>query len=148
VIPGSVGFSFEIRSQDADTLNRFHALMQEECKAVEKARGVRFEFGECLRTAPAQMDEGWIRCIEEAASLHGEPIERIPSGAGHDAAVFANAGIPAAMVFVRNEHGSHNVHEAMEDSDFMEGVDLLYRALLRAPNVGGEAARESELAGA
>ena len=146
VIPGNVGFSFEIRSQDADTLNRFHALMQEECRAVEKARGVRFEFGECLRTAPAQMDEGWIRCIEEAASLHGAPIERIPSGAGHDAAVFANAGIPAAMVFVRNEHGSHNVHEAMEDVDFMAGVDLLHQALLHTPDARRALPLQPELA--
>jgi N-carbamoyl-L-amino-acid hydrolase len=29
-------------------------------------------------------------------------------GAGDDAAVFAYAGIPSAMMFVRNENGSHN----------------------------------------
>lgn len=148
VIPGNVNFSFEIRSQDSETLDRFHALMQEECRAVEKARGVRFEFGECIRTAPAHMDEAWIRRFEDAAQLSGASVERIPSGAGHDAAVFSNAGIPAAMVFVRNEHGSHNVHEAMEDADFMEGVALLYRALLLAPGGDGETAGESELVGA
>lgn len=130
VIPGELQFSFEVRSQEADTLDRFHALMQEECRAVEKARGVRFEFDESIRTPPAQMDEGWIRRIEAAARSRGGSVERIPSGAGHDAAVFSNAGIPAAMIFVRNEHGSHNVHEAMECSDFLDGVDLLYRALL------------------
>ena len=33
------------------------------------------------------------------------------SGAGHDAAVFAKVGMPTAMIFVRNEHGSHNPDE-------------------------------------
>ncbi|KAF7599868.1 MAG: Zn-dependent hydrolase [Candidatus Dactylopiibacterium carminicum] len=132
VIPGEVEFSFEVRSQDADTLERFHALMQEECRAVEKARGVRFEFDKSIRSAPARMDEAWIGCLEQAAETRGTPVERLPSGAGHDAAVFANAGIPAAMVFVRNAHGSHNVHEAMECADFLDGVDLLCRALLAA----------------
>ena len=57
-------------------------------------------------------------------------LERMASGAGHDAAVFANAGVPSAMVFIRNENGSHNPHEAMDIDDFLAGVDLLTRALI------------------
>ena len=56
----------------------------------------------------------------------GLPDEPIPSGAGHDAAVFANAGIPSAMIFVRNEHGSHNPKEAMAMDDFLAGATLLH----------------------
>jgi N-carbamoyl-L-amino-acid hydrolase len=56
----------------------------------------------------------------------------IPSGAGHDAAVFAESGIPSAMIFVRNQNGSHNPHEAMEIGDFLQGAQLLYEALLDA----------------
>jgi N-carbamoyl-L-amino-acid hydrolase len=130
VIPGEVEFSFEVRSQSADTLDRFYQLMQDECRAVEKARGVHFEFDAKIGSAPAMMDEGWIARLEAAGQALGAPVERLPSGAGHDAAVFANAGVPSAMVFVRNEHGSHNVHEAMEISDFMQGVDLLHAALI------------------
>jgi N-carbamoyl-L-amino-acid hydrolase len=130
VIPGEVEFSFEVRSQSADTLDRFYQLMQEECRAVEKSRGVRFEFDTQIGSAPAMMDDAWIRRLEAAGQTLGAPVERLPSGAGHDAAVFANAGVPSAMVFVRNEHGSHNVHEAMEVSDFMQGVDLIHAALV------------------
>ncbi len=61
------------------------------------------------------------------------PTETIPSGAGHDAAIFANAGVPSAMIFVRNEHGSHNPREAMEIDDFLKGAELLYHALLETP---------------
>jgi N-carbamoyl-L-amino-acid hydrolase len=35
-------------------------------------------------------------------------------------------GVPTGMIFVRNEHGSHNPREAMTLDDFLAGVDLLY----------------------
>jgi N-carbamoyl-L-amino-acid hydrolase len=53
----------------------------------------------------------------------------MPSGGGHDAAVFAAAGIPSGMVFVRNRNGSHNPQEAMELTDFLAGCDILYSHL-------------------
>lgn len=130
VIPGEVQFSFEARSQDAATLERFHQLMQDECRAIAADRGVRFEFDDRLYTAPATMDEGWIQRFEAVAARAGQTLERIPSGAGHDAAVFAAAGIPAAMLFVRNAHGSHNPQEAMNIDDFLLGTEWLAQGLL------------------
>jgi beta-ureidopropionase / N-carbamoyl-L-amino-acid hydrolase len=131
VIPGEVQFSFEARSQDAGTLERFHALMLDECRAIAAERGVRFEFDDRLHTPPATMDEGWIQRFEDVAARAGQTLERIPSGAGHDAAVFAAAGTPAAMLFVRNAHGSHNPQEAMDIGDFMQGTQWLAEGLLR-----------------
>jgi N-carbamoyl-L-amino-acid hydrolase len=68
---------------------------------------------------------------ESAASLGYRCID-ILSGAGHDAAVFAQSGIPAAMLFIRNENGSHNPMEHMEMDDFMQGVEVLYGAITAA----------------
>ena len=110
-------------------MERFYDLTREECRSIEAARGVRFEFTSRIDTAPAAMDPGWIARFGAAAERIGLPLEQIPSGAGHDAAVFANAGIPSAMLFVRNEHGSHNPDEAMEIADFLKGVDLLAEAV-------------------
>jgi len=62
----------------------------------------------------------------------------MPSGAGHDSAIFANSGIPSAMVFVRNDKGSHNPHEAMELPDFFAGAEVLSRTLYRAANSSEE----------
>ncbi|MCS4509086.1 hydantoinase/carbamoylase family amidase [Xylophilus ampelinus] len=130
VIPGEVQFSFEARSQDSGTLDRFYALMRDECTAIAAARGVTFEFDARLVTAPATMDAGWIdRLAASADAQGGPPLERMPSGAGHDAAVFANAGIPSAMVFVRNAHGSHNPRETMDLDDFMRAASVLAGAL-------------------
>src|SRR5699024_3391907 len=55
------------------------------------------------------------------------------SGAGHDAAIFAHAGIPATMMFLRNQHGSHNPDEAMDLADFNLACDTLYDLLCRDP---------------
>ena len=57
----------------------------------------------------------------------------MPSGAGHDAAVFARLGIPTGMIFVRNENGSHNPDEAMALSDFGTGVAALLGLLTKFP---------------
>lgn len=129
VIPGEVGFSFEVRSQDVETLERFYALMREECAAVEKARGIRFEFDRRMFTPPALMDAGWLQRLDAAAARAGAALAHMPSGAGHDAAMFANAGIPSAMVFIRNENGSHNPDEAMDVADFLAGTDLMVQVL-------------------
>lgn len=128
-IPGSVAFSFEVRSQSQETLNDFYALFREECRHVEEQRRVSFEFDPVVVAEPARMDPSLIGVLETAARRLDIPFEVIPSGAGHDAAVFANAGIPSGMVFVRNRNGSHNPHEAMEIVDFLKGVDVLHAAL-------------------
>lgn len=128
-IPGEVHFSFEVRSQSHDTLEAFYELFRSECRAVAAQRGVLFEFDNRVYTEPARMDEGMIARLMKAAERAGVTTELLPSGAGHDAAVFANEGVPSGMIFVRNANGSHNPLEAMEIDDFMKGVDLLFAAL-------------------
>ncbi len=70
------------------------------------------------------MDE-WVRRLRKSAEALGLPDEEIPSGARHDAAVFANAGIPSAVVLVRDENGSHNPKEAMNLDDFVAGIAVM-----------------------
>jgi N-carbamoyl-L-amino-acid hydrolase len=130
VIPGEVAFSFEVRSQDNDVLERFHKLMMEECDRIGRSRGVEFHFDRRLYTAPATMDPSWVARLSSACEAHAIDMEPMPSGAGHDAAVFANAGVSCGMVFVRNDRGSHNPHEAMDLQDFFSGVEVLHQAIV------------------
>ena len=124
-----MSFSFEARSQSRDTLEQFYQLMRGECESVAQSRGVAFEFDRRLDTAPATMDAGWVSRFTDACRELGIDHEPMASGAGHDAAVFANAGIPSGMLFIRNDRGSHNPHEAMDPGDFLLGVRVLDRAL-------------------
>lgn len=128
-IPGEVMFSFEVRSQSHDTLEGFYELFRSECRAVGQQRGVRFELDERVYTEPARMDDSVIQMLSKAAENVGLNPQTLPSGAGHDAAVFANAGVPTGMVFVRNANGSHNPHEAMDTDDLIKGTDVLYKAV-------------------
>jgi N-carbamoyl-L-amino-acid hydrolase len=131
-IPGRLRFSIEARSQSVETLEAFYDLFLSECAGIGEERGVEFRLDRRLDSAPARMDEGLIERLRAGLRAMGQPDEPIPSGAGHDAAVFAQAGIPSAMIFIRNQHGSHNPREAMEMEDFLIGAELLYRTLREA----------------
>jgi N-carbamoyl-L-amino-acid hydrolase len=54
----------------------------------------------------------------------------LSTGAGHDAGILAAAGIPAAMIFVRNPTGiSHSPAEWAERDDCLAGVGALATVL-------------------
>jgi N-carbamoyl-L-amino-acid hydrolase len=125
-IPAEVYFSFEVRSQSYETLEGFYELFRSECRAVSDQRHVSFEFDERIYTEPAKMDEMIIKRLQQYSERLKLPTELLASGAGHDAAVFANSGVPSGMIFVRNSNGSHNPDEAMTIDDFMCGVELMY----------------------
>ncbi len=129
-IPGEVRFSFEARSQSEQTLESFHALLREECARIGAERGVGFAFDRRIDSAPARMHPAWIAQLVRHSDALGLPVQTMASGAGHDAVLFAAAGIPTAMIFVRNRNGSHNPREAMDIEDFLNGCELLYRALI------------------
>jgi N-carbamoyl-L-amino-acid hydrolase len=58
------------------------------------------------------------------AALGGWPV--IATQAGHDAGILSDAGIPTAMVFVRNPTGiSHSPDEHAEMADCLAGVEAL-----------------------
>jgi N-carbamoyl-L-amino-acid hydrolase len=128
-IPGKVDFSFEARSKSIETLEGFYELMRTDCKAIARDRGVRFEFDRRLLSDPAVMDPRICDVLSNACRAQNVNFEIIPSGAGHDAALFANAGIPSGMLFIRNANGSHNPDEAMEMDDFMRGVHVMSDAV-------------------
>lgn len=129
VIPGEVTFSVDIRSLSADTVKRFHDLMQKYGEEVASERGVKIEYDPALVTAPSGVDAALSDRLETSAKAEGIPCMRLASGAGHDSAVLGNNGIPVAMIFVANQQGSHNPHEAMKMEDFMQGTDILWAAV-------------------
>jgi N-carbamoyl-L-amino-acid hydrolase len=130
-IPGKCEFSFEFRSQSMDTLEAFDDLLRSEALSVARERGVNFVFPAKDMTKPAEMDPKWIEHLSACCETLDIKFERLPSGAGHDAAVFAYEGIPSAMIFIRNENGSHNPNESMDMEDFLNGADVLFEAITK-----------------
>ena len=131
-IADQITFSMDIRSQSTEVLIGMKTLLAAEMKEVEKARKVKFLLDSENASAPALMDADVTRGLTDSMQRLGlEPLI-MASGGGHDAAVFANAGVPAGMVFVRNRNGSHNPDEAMEIDDFLVGADIIYDYLCNA----------------
>ena len=124
-IPGEVRLSFDCRSHSADTLAVVEEELRSQAREIGKRRDVRFRFGPMTRGGPALMDPGLRKRLAEGCDALGIHALELASGPGHDAGDFAEAGVPSAMIFVRNVNGSHNPDEAMPIEAFRDGTRLL-----------------------
>jgi N-carbamoyl-L-amino-acid hydrolase len=126
-ISGEVGFSLDVRSVDADSCDAMFAELHRLVAEISARRGVTFELGPETCSTAAPMDPVVIDSLARAATGLRIPARKMASGGGHDAAAFAQAGVPAGMIFVRNQHGSHNPHEAMRIEDFAAATAVMTR---------------------
>ncbi len=123
-VPGECRFSLNFGSTEQATLDRAAAAITELTAEIAERRGVNFVLGDAVGSPPTPLDPGLqARLSDTAARLE------IPSDAfatvGHDASIFARAGIPSAVLLVRNSGGSHNPGEGMALADFERGVAVL-----------------------
>ena len=130
-VPGEVQFTIDVRSEDAALLSQARGFLEQTALAIGARRGVRFALGALDIGSPARMDAALQDDLRALAATQGIASMTLASGAGHDAANFALAGIPSAMIFVRNDHGSHNRDEAMDPADFALGARLLAAFLIK-----------------
>lgn len=91
---------------------------------------MKFIFDDVIVGEAARPDAILFNRLVKAATDHGIPHLQMASGAGHDAAVMTSAGVSACMLFVANQNGSHNPHEAMRISDFLSGAEILMHAVV------------------
>ncbi len=124
-VPGEARFQLDVRSVEPASVDAIFAELARLVPLIEARRGVRFELGAGSGSLPSLMDSGIRAGLARAASAAGVAFQEMPSGGGHDAAAFAQAGVPAGMLFVRNQNGSHNPHEAMRMEDFAAGCAVL-----------------------
>ena len=96
---------------------------------IAQKRRVEFELGECVGSDPTPLDNQLRGVLADKAESAGIQIREFAT-VGHDASIFARAGIPSAMVLVRNDKGSHNPDEAMEMSDFADGSVVLAEGIV------------------
>lgn len=129
-VAGELEFSLDIRAYDAGVLAGLERRWQELVRDVAARRGLRIDVGARAEAPVGPCSPGLIEELAMAAADLGIPHTRMGSPASHDAAAFAQAGVPIGMVFVRNSNGSHNPDEHMEIDDFMAGTQVLLGWLL------------------
>ena len=124
-VAGELRFTLDVRAYDAVHLKELEAKTLAIIRSVEERRGVRFELGATARAAVGEMAP--VICDDLAAIARelAIPVRRLGSPASHDSAAFAAAGVPTAMIFVRNAHVSHNPAEAMAIDDFLQAAAIM-----------------------
>lgn len=131
-VAGALRFSIDVRAGSTAVLEAAAEQLRQTAAAVAAARGAAITLGPRFDWGVEEMDKPLIDCMEQLAQGLDLAVLRMPSGAGHDAATLAAAGIPTGMIFVRNENGSHNPDEAMDAGDLDQAVTLL-TALAQTP---------------
>jgi N-carbamoyl-L-amino-acid hydrolase len=126
-IAGEARFQLDVRSVAPASVDAMFAELHRLVARIEARRGVRFDLGVETGSVASPMDAGVQAGLARAAAGLGIGYRSMASGAGHDAAAFAQAGIPAGMLFVRNQNGSHNPHEAMRMEDFAAASAVVQR---------------------
>jgi N-carbamoyl-L-amino-acid hydrolase len=124
-----VRFTIDYRSYDERVLAACHEELTETAARIGRERAVTIDLGAYTHAQAAVMDAGLLALAGRTAQRLKIDAPQMASGAGHDCAVFANAGVPCAMIFIRNDHSSHNPEEAMEIDDFAEASRLLHGML-------------------
>lgn len=126
-VPGEAHFQLDVRSVTPASLDAMFATLHQLVPQIEARRGVRFELGEESTAPPTPMHAEVRAGLASAANAVGVKFREMPSGGGHDAVAFAQAGVPAGMLFVRNQNGSHTPKEAMRTEDFAAAATVLTR---------------------
>lgn len=126
-IAGEARFQLDVRSVSPHACDMMFEALHGMIPEIEARRGVRFELGPETGSRSALMDAGVRAGLKRAAEALGVRHREMPSGGGHDTAAFADAGVPAGLLFIRNQNGSHNPKEAMRMEDFAAACAVAQR---------------------
>ncbi len=119
-IPSRVTAWLDARAPRADAVR---AVVEEVAGVVQVHGGTVTEESWTDRTA---FDAGLAQRLAALLGPPGNPAPLLATGAGHDAGILAAAGVPTAMLFVRNPTGiSHSPAEHAERDDCLAGVEAL-----------------------
>ncbi len=131
-VAGETFFSIDVRSIEEEVLESMGRYMTGLGEELGAKHSVEFRLGKYSRTKPSIMDPGMRETLHRGCERLGIKRTDIISGGGHDAVEFSLNGIPSAMIFIRNENGSHNPDESIDLDDLRLGTKLLAWALLNA----------------
>jgi beta-ureidopropionase / N-carbamoyl-L-amino-acid hydrolase len=129
-VSGEFRFTLDIRSEESELLAEADRFVRQTAEGIGERRRVRIDLGSIDRSPPAVMSADLRASLRACTDRLGIAALDLASGGGHDAANFAAAGIPTAMIFVRNPNGSHHPDEDMSITDFGCGARLLAELFL------------------
>jgi N-carbamoyl-L-amino-acid hydrolase len=132
VVPGRAEMTVQFRDADIDRLASLERTLHELVSEADRAGPCACEIEATVRTEPRPMDPSFQDQIEAAAERHtpGKHM-RMPSAAGHDAAVLSYR-MPSGMMFIPSLRGiSHHWSEDTREEDIVLGAQVFADAAER-----------------
>ncbi|MDG1267115.1 MAG: Zn-dependent hydrolase [Ilumatobacter sp.] len=130
VVPSEAVLTVDLRNTDEKTLQQAETRFRGHLAQVAEVEGVSVDTRTLARFEPVTFDSRVVDIVEQRAAGRGLSSKRMPSGAGHDAQMFARI-CPTAMIFTKSVNGiSHNVNEFTEPEDLEAGANVLLDVML------------------
>ncbi len=130
VVANRAEMTVDLRNTDDTLLQRAETRLQAFADEIATSEGVEIGRRRLVRFAPVDFDPNMVGLVESRANALGYSTRRMPSGAGHDAQMFAR-NCPTAMIFVPSAGGiSHNVEEYTAPADIEAGANVLLQVVL------------------
>ena len=130
VVPARATLTLDVRNTDEKLLQTAELKIKDFLAQIAISEGVEIKTRELVRFEPVVFDDRVIDLVEEIAKEQNNSVQRMPSGAGHDAQMLARV-CPAGMIFVPSVKGiSHNAAEFTEEVDLNAGANILLHTML------------------
>ena len=125
IIPGKAEMLFQFRDVEAERLALLERTLEEMVHEANAQGPCRVTLQPVSRVAPSIMNADFQAALEAAAERHAPKLHlQMPSGAGHDAQIFARY-IPSGMLFVPSIGGvSHHFTEDTKEADIILGCQV------------------------
>jgi N-carbamoyl-L-amino-acid hydrolase len=131
VIAKKAVMTVDLRNTDEVLLQEAEARLAGRIEELRQSEGVEITARTLARFEPVEFDAEKVAEVAAIAAELGYTNRLMPSGAGHDAQMFA-PNCPTAMIFVPSKDGiSHNVREYTAPEEIRAGADVLLQLMLR-----------------
>jgi N-carbamoyl-L-amino-acid hydrolase len=125
-VPERVSAWLDARSGEDQRLDWLLAAFEAAVEDAAGRNGLTAELAGESRSPGVEFDRALTDRLDARLRATGLEPPRLPTAAGHDAGALAAAGVPTAMLFVRNPTGtSHSPAETAEVDDCLVGVEAL-----------------------
>jgi len=130
VIPNVAQFTVDLRNPNEAELQKAEAALASYIEEQATAHGLQVEKKVLARFEPVHFHPELVNSIEDIAKKNKLSTQRLYSGAGHDAQMFA-PHCPTAMIFVPSEKGiSHNINEYTSPEQVTNGANVLLQTVM------------------
>ena len=130
VVPAKATLTLDVRNTDESLLKQAESRIADFLTEIATKEGVKITSRQLARFEPVIFDDEVINIVESIAKQQGNTVQRMPSGAGHDAQMLARI-CPSGMIFVPSVKGiSHNPSEFTESVDLEAGANIILHTML------------------